>query len=208
MRGARVARPRRADDRFDTKGQLLDKFIELAARMPLDKITVRMLVESVGCNKTTFYYHFETVESLYEEAFERMDVEGSANAVVHEVINENRGSNSPWDNPRMVRVLDWLCTFASLNGSGRGRRYLDGLILDATSHALGVDPESSGVQERTLLAFTAGGVGEALRFRGSTGNSIPAEEFFRAVHDTVMPAINEKHRLTRKNDGSLPAWLR
>lgn len=203
-----MARPKRTDDKFATRDQLISRFQELATRMPLDQISVRLLVDSVGCNKTTFYYHFETLESLCDTALGAMGIDGSARLVVRRMMGEGREAQPIADDLQLAQSLDRLCAFALLNESGRGRAYLNGLLTQATAEALDVDPDAAGNRARTLLAFAAGGVGEALRLRGSTGNSIPAGEFIRTVRDVVMPAIRRNLRSAQGDDGSLPAWLR
>jgi hypothetical protein len=82
-------------------------------------------------------------------------------------------------------LLDQLCTLMYLNLSGRGRELLDSFIESAVMRALVVDPYSENYQERTLLAFTTGGISEALRYRGSTGNAIPVGDFCHASVDNA-----------------------
>lgn len=40
------------------------------AATPLDKITVRMLVENCGLNRQTFYYHFQDIYDLLRWMFQ------------------------------------------------------------------------------------------------------------------------------------------
>ncbi len=42
----------------DTKQKLLDSFIELAKKKPLDKITVKQISDNCGVTSQTFYNHF------------------------------------------------------------------------------------------------------------------------------------------------------
>ena len=203
-----MVRPRRTDDKYATRDQLVSRFQELATQMPVDQISVRLIVDSVGCNKTTFYYHFRTLESLSDAALGAMGIDGSVRLVVRRMVGERRDAQPVTDESQLAESLDRLCTFASLNEGGLGRKYLDGLLAQATAEALGVDPDKAGNRVRTLLAFAVGGVGEALRFRGSTSNSIPAAEFMRTVRDVVRPVIRRNLHSTQGDDGSLPAWLR
>jgi len=46
-----------------TKNALANSLTELMAATPLDKITVRMLVENCGLNRQTFYYHFQDIST-------------------------------------------------------------------------------------------------------------------------------------------------
>lgn len=49
-----------------TKRALADSLRKLLAHRPLDKITVRDIVEDCGVNRQTFYYHFRDIYDLLE----------------------------------------------------------------------------------------------------------------------------------------------
>ena len=49
-----------------TESVILDSFLNLLQRRPLNKITVKDIVEDCGINRNTFYYHFEGVHELLE----------------------------------------------------------------------------------------------------------------------------------------------
>lgn len=59
-----------------TKQAIEDSFIRLASSKPIDKITVREIVEDCQINRNSFYYHFEDlpdlVETVLQEGFERI----------------------------------------------------------------------------------------------------------------------------------------
>ncbi|MBQ3064489.1 MAG: TetR family transcriptional regulator [Clostridia bacterium] len=50
-----------------TKQAIIASFIKLASRKPLEKITVRDLVDDCGINRNTFYYHFQDIFAVLEE---------------------------------------------------------------------------------------------------------------------------------------------
>ena len=52
-----------------TKRALAESLKRLLAKKPLNKITVRDLVEECGINRTTFYYHFQDVYDLIDWIF-------------------------------------------------------------------------------------------------------------------------------------------
>lgn len=49
-----------------TKQYICEAFLELLEVMPLNRITVRDIVEHCGVNRNTFYYHFPDIPSLIE----------------------------------------------------------------------------------------------------------------------------------------------
>lgn len=50
-----------------TKESIVAAFGELLEERPLNKITVREIVDRCGVNRNTFYYHFKDIPSLLEE---------------------------------------------------------------------------------------------------------------------------------------------
>lgn len=52
-----------------TKQALTASFIKLLNEMPLDKITVKHVVEDCGVNRNTFYYHYQDIFAMLAEIF-------------------------------------------------------------------------------------------------------------------------------------------
>lgn len=50
-----------------TKKAIMESFLHLAAKKPLDKITVRDIVDDCGINRNTFYYYFQDIYAVLEE---------------------------------------------------------------------------------------------------------------------------------------------
>lgn len=47
-----------------TKMAIVQAFVDLLNQKPLDKITVKEIVDTCGINRNTFYYHFEDMHAL------------------------------------------------------------------------------------------------------------------------------------------------
>lgn len=54
-----------------TKQAITESFIKLLNERPLDKITVKDIVEDCGINRNTFYYHYQDIYALLEDIFEK-----------------------------------------------------------------------------------------------------------------------------------------
>jgi len=52
-----------------TRKAIVQSFIKLLNEMPLDKITVKDIVDDCGVNRGTFYYYYQDVYALLEEIF-------------------------------------------------------------------------------------------------------------------------------------------
>ena len=53
-----------------TKATIIDSFAELLDERPLNKITVKDIVDRCNINRNTFYYHFPDIPSLLQEMME------------------------------------------------------------------------------------------------------------------------------------------
>ena len=51
-----------------TKQRIMDSFLKLLDERPLNRISIKDIVEDCGINRNTFYYHFEDMPSLVEAA--------------------------------------------------------------------------------------------------------------------------------------------
>ena len=52
-----------------TKDAIKKSFLKLLNRKPINKITVKEIVEDCGINRNSFYYHYDDIPSLMEEIF-------------------------------------------------------------------------------------------------------------------------------------------
>ena len=50
-----------------TKKAIMASFVRLVNKTPLDKITVKDIVEDCGVNRNTFYYYFQDIYALGEK---------------------------------------------------------------------------------------------------------------------------------------------
>lgn len=50
-----------------TRKAIIESFLQIAGRKPLEKITVRDIVDDCGINRNTFYYYFQDIYAVLEE---------------------------------------------------------------------------------------------------------------------------------------------
>lgn len=62
-----------------TRSTIMDAFLRLLDERPVNKISVKDIVEECGINRNTFYYHFSDIPELVEEI-----VKSKADAIVGE----------------------------------------------------------------------------------------------------------------------------
>lgn len=54
-----------------TQAVIMQAFIGLLAQKPLDKITVKDVIEEADINRNTFYYYYENIQDLLDAFFEQ-----------------------------------------------------------------------------------------------------------------------------------------
>ena len=54
-----MARPRRKDGAPGARSRIAEAMWELCCTVPFSKMSVGMVVHEAGCNRSTFYYHFD-----------------------------------------------------------------------------------------------------------------------------------------------------
>ena len=72
-----------------TKDAIKKSFMKLLNKKPINKITVKEIVEDCGINRNSFYYHFDDIPSLMEEIF---------NDQVDEFVGRDIKSENIYDN--------------------------------------------------------------------------------------------------------------
>lgn len=53
-----------------TKNAIVASFIKIVSKKPLDRVTVRDIVDDCSVNRNTFYYYFQDVYAVVEEIFD------------------------------------------------------------------------------------------------------------------------------------------
>ncbi len=84
-----------------TKRSIIDAFLELRAKKPLEKITVKELCERAEINKSTFYCHYTDIFDLQDQ----LETE-----VITPIINELFASEDLFHEPRKL-VTSWYDAF-------------------------------------------------------------------------------------------------
>lgn len=87
-----MARPRKDAELACARLRLIDAFWELLAHRSVQDITIGALTAAAGCNRATFYYHFEDMGALVDEAV-RAEID-SGGLVAPEVFSAFAGGEA------------------------------------------------------------------------------------------------------------------
>ena len=63
-----MARPRKDSEVKGAEQRMVEAFWSQLSRMPYRKVTAASIARQAGCNRATFYYYFDSIEDLAEEA--------------------------------------------------------------------------------------------------------------------------------------------
>ena len=123
-----------------TDKAIMESFLKLLDERPLNKITVKDIVEDCGVNRNTFYYHFADIPSLIE-AIVKEDAE--------RIVLESGGVDSLQD------CLSAALRFTAAHRravyhiySSTGREIIEQYLMDICSYIVGIfiDRASAGMQ--------------------------------------------------------------
>lgn len=134
-----------------TKKAMIESFLNLLAKKPLEKITVRDIVDDCSINRNTFYYYFQdtyaVVEELCRMAEDKIPTGQTLGASLSALFSVLAGFAG--EHPRAVRNL-----LASVGRDG-AERYLGGTVervaADCLTRAAGVPL----TREQLFLPVTA-----------------------------------------------------
>lgn len=154
-----------------TRRAIQETFLKLLNQRPLNKITVKDIVEECGINRNSFYYHFEDLPALVDEIIKEQveeliqkhptisSVEECADTVIEFVMENRRAIYHVYNSlSREVfeRYLMNVCQYvvstyleAEFAGKAIDRRDLDALIClhKCACFGLVIDWLNGGMQE-------------------------------------------------------------
>lgn len=129
-----------------TKKAIVESFLRLAGKKPLDKITVRDIVDDCGINRNTFYYYFQDIYAVLEEICHsvtlRIQSEQTLAATLssfYRILSDFTASY-----PHAARSLS-----ISMGFEGMERYFatdLDGLIMDCYARAVQSIPSPTALR--------------------------------------------------------------
>ncbi|SFD11616.1 dihydroxyacetone kinase transcriptional activator DhaS [Clostridium uliginosum] len=119
-----------------TKKALANSLKELTKRLPLNKISVKSIVNDCGLNRQTFYYHFEDIYDLVEWIYKTEGLES---------IEESRSYDTWIDGVKKVFLyIENNKEFCCNTLNSLGRNHLDNYLYSVTNDlVMGVVDEVS-----------------------------------------------------------------
>ena len=133
-----------------TKNAIAAAFTKLLAEYPIDKITVKMITDTVGCSRKTFYYYFTDVYELTRFICDRQ---------VNEFLENRPESQSIRE--AFLNLVDFFRTDRQVILNmyhGYGKEELERFVLSTTLRNnrkfISAMPEAQGVSQEKLDAVS------------------------------------------------------
>ena len=133
-----------------TKQAITQAFIQLAAKKPLEKITVRDIVDACGINRNTFYYHFQDIYAVLEAICEAGTAKINRSLPFGQMLEEFFLLLAQYadSHPKAIKHI------AASVGQGGAERYFSHGFDNAVFEALDIHaPHASHAMKRTATVF-------------------------------------------------------
>ena len=89
-----MARPVYSDEHSTAKSRLKASFWELLSEMSYSRITVKKLASRANVNPNTFYYHYDTMDSLAKDAFDDVKLHEIPTIIREQLVHDEAFSFS------------------------------------------------------------------------------------------------------------------
>ena len=190
-----------------TKQAIKAAFLELLDEKPLNKISVRDIVERCGINRNSFYYHYASLPELADSAI--------MHAVEHSTVQAPRADLNP--------DIEWRRQCSLVMNDPVQRQRLDRLTLLAGSHSspelieslkdfgrlmiindLQLDADNLDLKTDLMLDFTVGGILAVLRRWPELSKKLSVDDLLN--EDVAVLAMGVYLSMSKEN--MLAYWSR
>lgn len=176
-----------------TKRAIVESFLKFLNQKPVDKITVKEIVDDCGINRNTFYYHFEDIRALL--AF-------VVDAEVERVITDNADVESLEEGfieGAKFALTNRRAVYHIYNSVNRDEldRYLNGMaeeVMRRLVDKMDIDKSVSHTDKELIIHFYKYGMVGMMKAWVSEGMKADPEQLIRDMGDlldgTVAATLN------------------
>lgn len=176
MMGTSMVRPRKDQPGDPVQERIKETFWRLLRERGAGQITVSEIVRTVGCNRNTFYYHFDSVEDLTARAIaEAVPVEIPALAEAYfagSLVDMPLGESAR-------RSIEHLCLLVGKSGSPAAVEQVKEALKAVWIERFGLDGGQEDVA--CVLEFMASGIMGMLGFWASRDGEVTLGRCFQTV---------------------------
>lgn len=192
-----MGRPSKHSDVPDARERIISAFWSLIPQHRINEMTVGMIVAEAGCNRNTFYYHFENKEALVNSVIEG-ELEDTARRVFSMVAGFSDGY--------LERMLDdrYMGKIALIMKQGNSEL----IQRKVKEHVIGVwqavlRPEGDALSDKTrcVIECVSGSTLSLISYLGNESlagrNKQPPLEFLHSVSHNAVSYICAYENVSR-----------
>lgn len=176
-----MARPRKDSEEKGAEARMIEAFWNQLSRMPYREVTAASVARQAGCNRATFYYYFDSIEDLAEQAIDVAIPTGIAD-LAEKFLSESGASFHLSEEQRCA--VERICLLTGSNGSTRLTERFKRALMEAWGRKFGVSLEQEDV--RAIAAFMASGIVGVL----GEQEGQPCDERFDARLQTISEVFS------------------
>lgn len=176
-----MARPRKDSEEKGAETRMIETFWDQLSRMPYREVTAASVARQAGCNRATFYYYFDSIEDLAEQAVDAA-VPTSIADLAEQFLSEGGAPFRLDENQR--HAVERICLLTGPNGSTRLTERFKRALMETWASRFGLDLAQEDV--RAVASFMASGIVGVLG--GQEG--LPCDERFDARLQTISEVFS------------------
>lgn len=131
-----MARPRKDSEEKGAEARMIEAFWDQLSRMPYREVTAASVARQAGCNRATFYYYFDSIEDLAEQAVDAAIPTGIAD-LAEKFLSESGTQFRLDENQR--GAVERICLLTGPNGSTRLTERFKRALAETWASKFGLD---------------------------------------------------------------------
>lgn len=148
-----MARPRKDSEEKGAEARMIEAFWDQLSRMPYREVTAASVARQAGCNRATFYYYFDSIEDLAEQAVDAAIPTGIAD-LAEKFLSESGTQFRLDENQR--GAVERICLLTGPNGSTRLTERFKRALAETWASKFGLDLAREDVH--AVASFMASGI--------------------------------------------------
>lgn len=181
-----MSRPRKSDGMPPMNEQIESAFWDCFTQKPLEKITVKEVCHAAGCNKTTFYYHFQDLREVLDVVEEKCLPLEAPDMISDLITSKDRETLAERFIESMGDRFERYCTLLSSHGDPDFAKKAKEIMLQRWCQKTGVAYDSLNAEDQMAIRFAMGG---SISIFADHGDGAPFEPkvFAAAILTMIMP---------------------
>lgn len=181
-----MPRPRKNNGVPPMKEQIERAFWDCFTQKPLEKISVKEVCQATGCNKTTFYYHFQDLREVLDSIEAKCLPLEAPDILSNLITAEDREALAERFIDAMGDRFEKYCTLLSSHGDPDFAKKAKEIMLERWCQKTGLDYERLSAEDQMAIRFAMGG---SISIFADHGDGAPFDPkvFAVAILDTIIP---------------------